>query len=105
MNRHVHDGARLGIDGIELQALNRPGYTNESFSFVLDPEAPSAVFTGDVLLIRGSRPTDFQGGDPRPSWDSIVNRLSASSPLSTIDGFAAPANLACGKPDAPHAAT
>ncbi len=34
-----------------------------------------AVFTGDVLLIRGSGRTDFQGGDPHKSYDSIVNKL------------------------------
>ena len=34
-----------------------------------------AVFTGDVLLIRGSGRTDFQGGDPHKSYDSIVKKL------------------------------
>jgi glyoxylase-like metal-dependent hydrolase (beta-lactamase superfamily II) len=33
------------------------------------------VFTGDVLLIRGSGRTDFQGGDARASWNSIVHKL------------------------------
>ncbi len=33
------------------------------------------VFTGDVLLYRGTGRTDFQGGDPYKSWDSIVNKL------------------------------
>ena len=28
-----------------------------------------------MLLIRGSGRTDFQGGDPRKSYDSIVNKL------------------------------
>ena len=44
-------------------------------SFVLDPKQPKAVFTGDVLLIRGSGRTDFQGGNAHKSWDSIVNKL------------------------------
>ena len=35
------------------------------------------MFTGDVLLIRGTGRTDFQGGDPHKSWDSIVNKLFA----------------------------
>ncbi len=51
------------------------GHTDESFSLVLDPRAPKAVFTGDVLLIRGTGRTDFQNGDPRKSWDSIVGKL------------------------------
>jgi sulfur dioxygenase len=75
VTRHVRDGERLDVDGISLSALYTPGHTDESFSFVLEPDAPRAVFTGDVLLIRGSGRTDFQGGDARRSWDSIVNRL------------------------------
>lgn len=72
---HVRDGEPLDVDGIRLRAIYTPGHTNESFSFVLNPEHPQGVFTGDVLLIRGSGRTDFQGGDPHRSWDSIVNKL------------------------------
>jgi glyoxylase-like metal-dependent hydrolase (beta-lactamase superfamily II) len=75
VTRHVHDGERIEVDGINLSAMYTPGHTDESFSFVLDPDAPKAVFTGDVLLIRGSGRTDFQGGDAHRSWNSIVNRL------------------------------
>ncbi len=71
----VREGELLDIDGVQLQALYTPGHTDESFSFVLNPAAPEAVFTGDVLLIRGTGRTDFQGGDPHKSWDSIVNKL------------------------------
>lgn len=75
VSEQIRDGETLNVDGIRLQALYTPGHTDESFSFVLEPAHPEAVFTGDVLLIRGSGRTDFQGGDPRKSWDSIVNRL------------------------------
>lgn len=75
VSRHVREGERLDIDGVRLQAVYTPGHTDESFSFVLEPDRPRAVFTGDVLLIRGSGRTDFQGGDPHRSWDSIVNKL------------------------------
>lgn len=75
VSESVREGARLHVDGIELQALYTPGHTDESFSFVLYPDQPRAVFTGDVLLIRGSGRTDFQNGDPYKSWDSIVNQL------------------------------
>ena len=67
----IRDGQTLDIDGIRLRGLSTPGHTSESFSFVMDDR----VFTGDVLLIRGTGRTDFQGGDPHQSWDSIVNRL------------------------------
>ncbi|TCK84359.1 MBL fold metallo-hydrolase [Paraburkholderia sp. BL9I2N2] len=75
VSRKVSENEVLRMDGIELKALYTPGHTDESFSFVLNPRRPEAVFTGDVLLIRGSGRTDFQGGDARRSWDSIVNKL------------------------------
>jgi sulfur dioxygenase len=75
ISQYVSEGEILRVDGIELQAIHTPGHTDESFSFLLAPSAPEAVFTGDVLLIRGSGRTDFQGGDAHRSWDSIVNKL------------------------------
>lgn len=65
------DGERLRWDGAELQALYTPGHTDESYSLLMDDR----VFTGDVLLIRGTGRTDFQNGNPEKSWDSIVNKL------------------------------
>jgi len=75
VSRHVRDGEILNVDGLKLGAIYTPGHTDESFSFVLDPATPRAVFTGDVLLIRGTGRTDFQGGNAHRSWDSIVNKL------------------------------
>ena len=72
---HVRENDLIDVDGVRLRALYTPGHTNESFSFVLDPDDPRGVFTGDVLFIRGTGRTDFQGGDPHRSWDSIVNKL------------------------------
>jgi glyoxylase-like metal-dependent hydrolase (beta-lactamase superfamily II) len=71
----VSDGETLNTDGIALRAMYTPGHTNESFSFVLEGHETLAVFTGDVLLIRGSGRTDFQGGDAHASWKSIVKKL------------------------------
>jgi len=75
VTRHVREDDVIDISGTRLRAMYTPGHTEESFSFVLNPSSPRAVFTGDVLLIRGSGRTDFQGGDPHRSWDSIVNKL------------------------------
>ncbi len=71
MGRRVRDGEILDCDGLCVKALFTPGHTDESFSFLL----PDRVFTGDVLLYRGTGRTDFQSGDARKSWDSIVNKL------------------------------
>ena len=65
----------IDADGLKLRSIYTPGHTNESFSFLLEAGGPAMVFTGDVLLIRGSGRTDFQGGDPHLSYDSIVNKL------------------------------
>jgi sulfur dioxygenase len=71
VSRGVVDGEIIKIDGLSMQAIFTPGHTNESYSLLM----PDRVFTGDVLLYRGTGRTDFQGGDPHKSWDSIVNRL------------------------------
>ncbi len=73
VSEQIRDGERLQLGDLQLQAIYTPGHTDESFSFLLNGQ--DAVFTGDVLLIRGSGRTDFQGGDPYKSYDSIVNRL------------------------------
>jgi glyoxylase-like metal-dependent hydrolase (beta-lactamase superfamily II) len=67
VDRHVRDGEILDCDGLSLTAWFTPGHTDESFSFVL----PDRVFTGDLLLYRGTGRTDFQSGDPHKSWRSI----------------------------------
>jgi glyoxylase-like metal-dependent hydrolase (beta-lactamase superfamily II) len=71
IDRRVRDAEIIDCDGLSVKALYTPGHTDESFSFLL----PDRVFTGDVLLYRGTGRTDFQSGDARKSWDSIVNRL------------------------------
>jgi len=77
VSQQVSEGDSINVDGVRLDALYTPGHTDESFSFVLEGSGTQqrAVFTGDVLLIRGSGRTDFQGGDPYKSYDSIVNKL------------------------------
>ena len=71
VSEKFRENDRIVVDGIELRALYTPGHTHESFSLVMQDR----VFTGDTLLIRGTGRTDFQGGDPEKSWDSIVNKL------------------------------
>ena len=71
VSAQFRDGESLGCGGVRLRALYTPGHTDESFSLV----GEDRVFTGDVLLIRGTGRTDFQTGDPRDSYDSIFNKL------------------------------
>jgi len=71
VSEKIDGGEIISVGDIEIKALYTPGHTNESFSFYIEGK----VFTGDVLLIRGSGRTDFQGGDAGKSWDSIQNQL------------------------------
>lgn len=71
VSRRVEDGQLLDMDGLQLQVRYTPGHTDDSISLVM----ADRVFTGDVLLIRGSGRTDFQNGDARVAYDSIFNKL------------------------------
>ena len=71
VSEKIEDGQIISVGTMSLEALYTPGHTNESFSF----HTAGKVFTGDVLLIRGTGRTDFQGGDAGKSWDSIHSKL------------------------------
>lgn len=71
VSRTVREGEILAVGEVKLKALFTPGHTNDSFSFVMEDR----VFTGDVLLIRGTGRTDFQSGDPLASYESIFTKL------------------------------
>lgn len=75
VSEHIHEGDVLDVDGLRLEAIYTPGHTDESFSFYLPTVHGGAVMTGDVLLIRGTGRTDFQGGDAHKSWESITQKL------------------------------
>jgi glyoxylase-like metal-dependent hydrolase (beta-lactamase superfamily II) len=71
VSARFRDGETIGFDGVRLRALYTPGHTDESFSLL----GQDRVFTGDVLLIRSTGRTDFQGGDPYAAYESIFGRL------------------------------
>ncbi|MCH1430451.1 MAG: MBL fold metallo-hydrolase [Chlamydiales bacterium] len=65
------EGEVIKVDGLNLESIYTPGHTDDSYSFFLNDR----LFTGDTLLIRGSGRTDFQNGDSKAQYDSIVNKL------------------------------
>lgn len=73
VSMRVADGDRIRIEGIALEVLYTPGHTSDSCCFAMSDR----VFTGDTLLIRGTGRTDFQGGDARAQYRSIVDKLLA----------------------------
>lgn len=71
VSRTVKDGDVLDVDGLEIEVIYTPGHTDDSYTF----KHENKLFTGDTLLIRGTGRTDFQNGDPRAQYDSIVNKI------------------------------
>ena len=65
---------------MSLKAIYTPGHTSDSYSYLLDDK----VFTGDVLLIRGTGRTDFQGGSSDAQFDSITNKLFTLDDNTTV---------------------
>lgn len=63
------DTLRFGKSSIHI--IGTPGHTPGSSSFLIGDR----LFTGDALLINGCGRTDFQGGDAKTLYDSIVQRL------------------------------
>jgi glyoxylase-like metal-dependent hydrolase (beta-lactamase superfamily II) len=73
---HFRDGDQLKVDSLSLEVMYTPGHTDDSYSFMLRPQAHAPrVFTGDTLLIRGTGRTDFQNGDAAAQYDSLFGHL------------------------------
>jgi sulfur dioxygenase len=72
-------GDVLRFGACELKALETPGHTDDSLSYLTDGH----VFTGDALLIRGCGRTDFQNGNAMQLYDSIT-RVLFSLPDQTL---------------------
>jgi glyoxylase-like metal-dependent hydrolase (beta-lactamase superfamily II)/rhodanese-related sulfurtransferase len=74
----LRDRDTLKFGGQEILALDTPGHTAGSMSFVWQDGGPSHhVFTGDSLLINGCGRTDFQSGDPQAMYHSLTEILFA----------------------------
>jgi sulfur dioxygenase len=80
VSMRLHDGDRLTIEGLTLDAVYTPGHTDDSYCFVM----ADRVFTGDTLLIGGTGRTDFQNGDPRVEYESIFGRLLKLSDATLV---------------------
>lgn len=67
----LHEGEKLCVDKLHLDILYTPGHTDDSYSLLLSDR----VSTGDTVLIRGTRRTDFQNGNPAAQYDSLFGKL------------------------------
>ncbi len=68
---HIDDGDTVEVGKLKFKVLYTPGHTPDSISLY----GEGHVFTGDVLLIRGTGRADFQGGDAGAQYDSITKKL------------------------------
>jgi len=67
----LSDGQNLTFGKHTIKALSTPGHTDSCMSFIIGER----VFTGDVLLIRGTGRTDFQQGSSEKMYQSITKKI------------------------------
>ncbi|MFT7560434.1 MAG: sulfur dioxygenase [Flavobacteriales bacterium] len=79
----LKDKSTINLGNISVIALHTPGHTKDSYSFYVRDALHGYVLTGDTLLIRGSGRTDFQNGDTKEQYSSILTQLF-SLPDETI---------------------
>lgn len=70
---YATDGDVVRIGGTDIKLLHTPGHTPDHLALY----DGTNVYTGDVLLIGGTGRTDFAGGDPEKSYESITEKLFA----------------------------
>ena len=68
---NLSDGDVVNFGPFKIKTLETPGHTDASLSFYCD----GMVFTGDVLLIRGTGRTDFQSGSAEDLYESVHQKL------------------------------
>ncbi len=77
---NLSDGDELKFGQFTIQTLETPGHTDASLSFYCEQK----VFTGDVLLIRGTGRTDFQSGSAEELYESVHQKLFTLPPETEV---------------------
>lgn len=67
VNRRVKSGDEMALGDITMRFISTPGHTDDSMAVLL----PSAILTGDVLLIGSVGRTDFQNGSPESMFETL----------------------------------
>lgn len=70
-NLFLEEGQILTVWDIEIQVLETPGHTNGCVSYLIN----DMIFTGDVILVRGSWRTDFQSGSNKSMFHSVREKI------------------------------
>ena len=71
---YVKDGDRLSFGEQDVGVLETPGHTSTCMTLVAGScsDAHKTIFSGDVLMHRGTGRTDFQDGAAKDSYDSVT---------------------------------
>ena len=76
------DGDRVKVGALEVELLETPGHSPDSFSFLVrDDEQPVALFTGDLLFVNDVGRPDLRDADEDPSalagklYDSLHRKV------------------------------
>ena len=65
----LHDGERAGANGVVLTAIHTPGHASDHLCFWLEEER--ALFTGDLILGRGTSVVAYPDGNMVQYLDSL----------------------------------
>jgi len=76
----LEDDQVLKIWGIEIKVLETPWHTSWCVSYLVD----DMIFTGDVILVRGSGRTDFQSGSNENMFHSVRDKIFTLPDLTII---------------------
>jgi sulfur dioxygenase len=79
VSQSMKEGDEFRIGELTITAWHTPGHTDDSYSFLLQENNQTYVFTGDTLLIRGTGRTDFQNGNAKDQYQSLQRLLSLPS--------------------------
>ena len=79
----LHDGDVVRTGNLNVTALHTPGHSADHLAFLLAEDG--AVFTGDLILGRGSSMVTYPEGDVAAYLDSL-DRLAALSPRILFPG-------------------
>ena len=67
----LSDGDSLKLGDQAIDVIYTPGHTNTDISYRIE----GVLFTGDALLINGCGRTDFQSGDAKALYHSIIEKM------------------------------
>ena len=80
----LRDDDELEFGGQKIRALQTPGHTAGSMSYVWTSPSGQHVFTGDTLLINGCGRSDFQSGSAVALYHSMTQVLFALPDDTTV---------------------